>query len=123
VDPRFLNDGLAGLTPTADGPFHTTGGSAIELVDIDQDGDLDVIAGSWAEGDHFLLNDGTAGFSLVDGELEGESEAQLYQSVFAAEHHEQSSTGKIIAVDLDLDGDLDLLFCKHGAIVLCPTFT
>jgi hypothetical protein len=100
-----------------DGPFHNTGGSrGIEVVDIDQDGDIDVIVGSWSGGgDHILLNDGVAGLSLVDGELEGEGEAQVYNSVFAIEQHGQSTTTSIIAVDLDLDLDLDLLFCtKNG---------
>ena len=93
--------------------------SAIVVADFDNDGDIDVVIGTRnngngmngdaaaGDGEHFFLNDGSAGFTLVDGALEGEHEAQEYQSVFWNELSRGSTTRGILAVDLDQVGAYD----------------
>jgi hypothetical protein len=92
--------------------------SAIVVADFDNDGDIDVVIGTRpgnngnsmngdaaaGDGEHFFLNDGSAGFTLFDGALEGEQEAQEYQSVFWNELSRGSTTRGILAVDLDQVG-------------------
>jgi hypothetical protein len=90
ADKVFLNDGK--------GVFSDSGQSlgslyslTAELVDLDGDGDLDGITGSWKAGPRIWLNDGKAIFS--DSKIRLES---------------LNNSGVAIA-DLDGDGDLDML--------------
>ena len=93
-DGSFRVEPLALPPPRSGRPFRIT------LVDVDGDGDLDIVAcvtpsGSSNGGHLLLINDGTGHFS-------DKSQINLPSSA--------APTFDVLAEDLDLDGDQDLLF-------------
>jgi hypothetical protein len=132
----FINDGVGNILQVMVGVFVTDGGSSrdLEVVDIDGDGDLDIIvANSGGANNAMYINDDgrgdfrkvTVGDFVTDGGM---------------------SSSDLEVVDIDGDGDLDILVanynqnnamyinhgCPAGAARLssgaswcfdCPTFT
>lgn len=70
----------------------------VKAVDIDKDGDLDIILANEFEANSILINDGK-------GLLTDESAERLPQVIHDSED--------IVAKDMDGDGDIDLLFCSE----------
>jgi predicted nucleotidyltransferase len=99
----YLNDGVGD-------PFDTLGGRnvsndthdtlSVALGDVDEDGDLDVIAGNYNQANRLVLNDGTASpFSGVTGsDVSADTDA----------------TRSVALGDVDGDGDLDLVAGNDG---------
>ena len=71
---------------------------AVALVDVDGDQDLDMILGIRDQPTLLLLNDGKANFKTAQGGR--------------ALPPTPKSTNKILPVDVDLDGDMDLMLCN-----------
>ena len=67
---------------------------APDLADLDGDGDLDLLMGTWRHGVHLLTNDGQGRFSMADSAI----------AVLG-----RGSNATPAAGDLDGDGDLDLI--------------
>ncbi len=90
ADKVFLNDGKGVFSDSGQnlGALYSL---TAELEDLDGDGDLDAVAGSWKAGLRIWLNDGKANFS--DSKIRLES---------------LNNSGVAIA-DMDRDGDLDML--------------
>lgn len=67
---------------------------AVSFGDLDNDGDLDLVAANWGAASHIYLNDGTGKFSRL-----------------APEYYEPSVhyASSVAIADSDLDGDLDIL--------------
>ena len=67
---------------------------AVSFGDLDNDGDLDLVAANWGAASHIYLNDGTGKFSRL-----------------APEYYEPSVhyASSVAIADTDLDGDLDIL--------------
>ena len=103
----YRNDGdwrFTRLGPQSfDRPEHSANDAA--LGDVDVDGDLDLFLGLFSDEkspvrDRLFLNDGNGIFSEAPG--------------FRPAEHVQLATGAAFA-DLDLDGDLDLVFTSYGS--------
>lgn len=94
----YLNDGIGSFSIASSTPFETSNGGDIDFGDIDGDNDLDLImTGNDAFGNVFsklYTNSGTGSFTLVTG------------TIFTGVN---SSSTEFI--DVDNDGDLDLLIC------------
>ena len=94
----YLNDGIGNFSIASSTPFETSNGGDIDFGDIDGDNDLDLImTGNDAFGNVFsklYTNSGTGSFTLVTG------------TIFTGVN---SSSTEFI--DVDNDGDLDLLIC------------
>jgi hypothetical protein len=99
VNKLYLNDGNGffvdsgqSLNPSPEG----NESHCVRFGDIDHDGDLDIVIGDWNLGLKIFLNDGyghftKSGISLGTGK-----------------------TGHIVLVDIDGDGDLDIIESKKG---------
>jgi hypothetical protein len=87
---------------------YRTGTSDVPVVDLNQDGHPDFIALLSQENEHVVafLNRGWGSFST--------------ETVYRAPHPRWGSTG-ILLIDLDGDGDMDVLF-NHGDSVQIPPF-
>lgn len=85
---------------------------APDLADMDGDGDLDLLMGTWRHGVHLLTNDGSGQFTMADSAI----------AVLG-----RGSNATPAAGDLDGDGDLDLIVgessgeLNHYANVGSPT--
>ena len=94
----YMNDGTGNFTIASGTPFLASTAGDIDFGDIDEDNDLDlIITGQDDAGNastDLYLNNGLGSFTLVSG--------TIFTSVWA------SSTEFI---DIDNDGDLDLLIC------------
>ena len=67
---------------------------AVSFGDLDNDGDLDLVAANWGASSHIYLNDGSGFFT------------RLAPEAYVASVHHGSS---VAIADTDLDGDLDIL--------------
>jgi hypothetical protein len=98
----YLNDGMGNFTLASGTPFEASNSGDIDFGDIDGDGDIDLImTGKNASDSVFsklYLNNGAGSYSLVSG--------TSFTPVW------KSSTEFI---DVDNDGDLDLLICGANA--------
>jgi hypothetical protein len=98
----YLNDGMGNFTLASGTPFEASNSGDIDFGDIDGDGDIDLImTGKNASDSVFsklYLNNGAGSYSLVSG--------TSFTPVW------KSSTEFI---DVDNDGDLDLLICGADA--------
>jgi hypothetical protein len=94
----YLNDGSGNFTIVTDTPFEASNSGDIDFGDIDSDNDLDlIITGKDAAGNVFTklyINDGTGTYTLVSG--------TPFTPVW---------TSSTVFIDVDNDGDLDLLIC------------
>lgn len=97
----YINDGVGNFTIASGTPFEASHTGDIDFGDIDGDNDLDlIITGLDASDNAFAklyINDGLGSFTLVSG--------TTFTAVW------KSSTEFI---DVDNDGDLDLLVCGSG---------
>lgn len=94
---------LSLLTPL---DTYTSGGTDIDVADVTHDGAADILVGN-ADGLWFLLaGNGSGGF--------------LQAKLFAAgDAHDYSSSIDIEAVDLDGEGDLDVIVLANGSLEAC----
>ncbi|MCI0586799.1 MAG: VCBS repeat-containing protein [Planctomycetes bacterium] len=102
----YRNDGTGVFTDvTASGlPPLLFDTRAVELGDVDGDGDLDALLGNWVQESRLYLNGGTGVFAdLSASNLPGF----------------QESTRAVAIGDVDGDGDLDALFGNFGQDRLC----
>ncbi|MFC1588798.1 FG-GAP-like repeat-containing protein [Pseudomonadota bacterium] len=84
---------FSGVTATPiDNDLHNT--TSIEVVDIDHDGDLDIIAGNDSQANRVYINDGAATFGTTSG------------SNITNDSH---TTFAIATGDVDGDGDIDVI--------------
>jgi hypothetical protein len=80
---------------------------SLDLADLDQDGDLDMVATDAQGGRHLYLNSGGGEFARAATEAMPQSREQCLNQVVA---------------DIDLDGDLDVVQAVYGSIphrILC----
>jgi len=84
------------------GPFDTDGTSSVALGDVDGDGDLDVVAGNGGKVNRLYLNDGDSNpfNTIIKGTAISSSDTR--------------NTSHVTLVDLDGDGDLDLVEGNNG---------
>lgn len=75
--------------------------AATLLLDVDEDGDLDVVAGAIGGQDRYLSNDGNAHF---------------FDDTLAMMPVDRVDARSMVDADLDLDGRKDLLVANHGAV-------
>jgi hypothetical protein len=111
----YANTGTAGFPAFqrrsgTDDPFPSTGavGFAPELVDLDHDGDLDVVTGASSGQLKYLRNTGnpaSPGFVAVNGS------ANPFNPIFPA------SKSSIDLVDLDQDGDADAVIGSNDLVL------
>ncbi len=91
----FLNDGSGNFTEATGTPFEVVSLSSVEFIDVENDGDLDVILhGRDANDNHsttFYTNDGAGNFTQM------------------TDSFEDFSGGQIAIGDSDNDGDVDIL--------------
>lgn len=101
----YRNDGAWSFARTEGQGFSDLAyaGATIATGDIDNDGDLDVYVGKFSGDDHIFLNDGSGQFT--------------HDPRFASPSHEGWATGAAF-VDLDSDGDLDLVNTGYEAGIL-----
>ena len=96
----YLNDGAANFTAMRSTIFTAVISSSLELIDVENDGDLDVIISGKQQNENssvaLYLNDGNGNFSMDTN------------SVF-----EQIIAQDIDSGDLDNDGDLDILMSGY----------
>jgi len=92
----YLNDGNANFTPSGNTDFTPVKSASIAFIDVENDGDADVIISGIQENDAastiLYLNDGSGSYSLDTN------------SVF-----EQLNADDVDVADTDNDGDLDIL--------------
>lgn len=92
----YLNDGNANFTPSANADFTPVKFAAIAFIDVENDGDADVIISGTQADDSALttlyLNDGSGNFSMDTNT-----------------NFEQLSADDVDVADTDNDGDLDIL--------------
>ena len=92
----YLNDGTANFTASGNTVFTAVRSCSLELIDVENDGDLDIIISGKQQNENssvaLYLNDGNGNFSMDTN------------SVF-----EQIIAQDIDSGDLDNDGDLDIL--------------
>jgi hypothetical protein len=91
-------------------PAQTVWTDGIELVDVDADGDIDILFANGssygstgtggAQDQHLFLNNGTGTFSAAHGQLS---------------HDGNFNAKMVIAEDFDGDGDPDLMYCSGSA--------
>ena len=80
------------------------GPMSLDVVDIDGDGDLDIVVG-----EHNLKNPGTARL-LVFENLDGRGGRWRERLIYTGDEHHDGA----LAVDLDGDGDLDIVSIGWG---------
>lgn len=88
---HFIDHTTQGLPPINDGT------QSIALADLDDDGDLDMVVGNEIPPNRLFLNDGKGTFKEVADQLE-----------LSVPLH----TRKVILVDAENDGDLDIVFAN-----------
>jgi hypothetical protein len=91
---RYRNDGIGRLSVGSNLPATSGGIVRIVVVDVDRDGDPDVLLAKFSVADRLLLNDGSGGFADVTSTHLPVSTASTDDAAFG---------------DVDVDGDLDLL--------------
>ena len=106
----FVSNGMFGGAPESEtvwlnngmGVFSSNGqtlpswnSSSVDLGDMDGDGDLDAVVGTWGDPDFIAINDGTGQFTYQHS----------YDNFFTADVRTQ---------DLDGDGDLDMFAGNQG---------
>lgn len=74
----------------------------VKAVDIDTDGDLDIILANEFQGNTILINDGLANFT-------NSTIGNLPQPIHDSED--------VVAADFNMDGHIDLLFCSEDDVV------
>ncbi|MBK8978497.1 MAG: VCBS repeat-containing protein [Planctomycetes bacterium] len=98
----WLNDGIGNFARAAAARFPSPAfdaGRAVRLVDLDGDGDLDAVLAVAAGPLRLLANDGTGSFTDVSA---------------ARAAGPGNDTWSLAAVDLDRDGDQDLVLGRNG---------
>lgn len=104
-DLAVANDGIANVIyfGSADGSFTRAGSFGkiaptrnLEIIDIDYDGDLDLILSNRKDVNEICLNDGKGNFE---------------QSIFYGDETDQ--TIQTVIIDIDQDGDLDLITAER----------
>jgi hypothetical protein len=104
----YRNDGGWRFVATSAGALGAPGvnGFCAAMGDVDNDGDLDVFIGQSRGRDRLFLNDGAGRF--------------VEAADFHSPEHKDLAGGAAF-VDLDLDGDLDLLVANYGEGILAWT--
>ncbi len=101
-DRIFINDGAGrfALDTRFEGHAHRDAqGFGAQFVDLDLDGDLDLLTTVWNEAPRLFINDGAGAFTYAEGALFG-ARAAPYTGVAAG--------------DLDSDGDIDVALGSWG---------
>ena len=102
----FLNDGRGGFRSQAvyQAPHPTWGSSGLSLVDLDRDGDMDVLVTNGDMLDDFLLKP-YHGIRWLENKGALRFEEHLLANL--------PGVHRALAADLDVDGDLDVVACAY----------
>jgi hypothetical protein len=100
----YLNMGAGDLQKVTAGAFVTDSGSSsdVQVVDIDGDGDMDVLIANNDGNNAMYINEGAPGERI-----------KVTQGVFVTDGP-TAATRDIAVVDIDEDGDLDILVANDG---------
>ena len=98
-DVLMLNDGAFGFGPFISIPSSTADDEEADFFDYDADGDLDVYVANFSGQDKLYANGGAPGYALVDA-------TELL-------HRESKESMGVDSVDIDLDGDLDVMVAQR----------
>jgi len=100
IDQVWRNQGNMTFVPIAGAVTGAASSMSVVLVDVDGDGDLDAALAAWNNGgNRVLLNDGTGIFTPAP--------VPLPNATGNSQH--------IVALDVDGDGDMDLLVANDGS--------
>lgn len=103
---KGLGNGTFGARKTLVGFTNNEYASTFDIGDIDNDGDLDIVAGKYIYGIDVFKNDGNENFKK-EGNLKG-----------------LTTHAQVLFVDVDMDGDLDIVAdSNNGTSSIPKTFT